>query len=74
MTVFIESDFQSISRKFAIVAVTSRPRTLTVTVSPSLRPSCAPMVASKETSGGPSWSFAHHVPETILSVSGGVAE
>ncbi len=41
------------SRKFAIVAVMSRPRTLTVMLSPSFSPISAAASAEKLISGGP---------------------
>ena len=54
ITEFIDSDCQLMVRKLAMRAVTSRPSTLTVIVSPSASPSCLPISSPNETNGGPS--------------------
>ena len=46
-------DSHSTVRKLAILAVTLRPSTLTVMVSPSFRPISLPSSAENETSGSP---------------------
>ena len=53
MTKLIDSVVQSISRRVAIRADTSRPKMLTVIISPILRPNAAAARASNDTSGGP---------------------
>ncbi|MNT86820.1 hypothetical protein D3C72_2271570 [compost metagenome] len=53
MTKLIDSDSHSTLRRLAILAVMLRPSTLTVTVSPILRPRSPASFAAKETSGSP---------------------
>ncbi len=53
MTKLIERLDQSISRRFSIVPVISRPSTLTVMVSPIFKLKATPVSASSEISGGP---------------------
>ena len=53
ITEFSASVRHSTTRKLATIAVTSRPSTLTVTLSPSFRCKPSAILPSKETRGGP---------------------
>ena len=61
---------QSSVRRLAMRAVRMRPSTLTVTLSPTLRPSPSATLFSNETSGGPGSSGCHHSPSTTREPAG----
>ncbi len=65
---------KSTTRRLATSAVMSRPRMLTVMLSPTARPISSASSAAKLTSGGPAYSSGHHAPAVITVPSGGVAE